>query len=227
MNHYGVDNFSVEEIEHCDKDEADDREKYWISYYQSANKDFGYNMTFGGGGGDTWTNNPHKEITSEKIRSANIGQKRSAEFSERLSKLKKGKYYIEIDTNKLIKLIEEGRSLDEICDEFGISYSTLMYRCRSILDKKIREYRTENFDRRPRTYTEETSRRMAELNRERWLGNKNPRYKAVDTEKLYDMILKHTSAEEMASFFWNIKAYSLCKNRSILWDESEKIKKGN
>lgn len=30
-------------------------------------------MTAGGGGGDTWTNNPHKEETAKKISEANKG----------------------------------------------------------------------------------------------------------------------------------------------------------
>ena len=31
-------------------------------------------MTTGGGGGDTWTNNPHKDITSQKISLNNKGK---------------------------------------------------------------------------------------------------------------------------------------------------------
>lgn len=46
MRKYGIDNFSVEEIEQCSTEELDDREQYWISFYDSYYQ--GYNMTIGG-----------------------------------------------------------------------------------------------------------------------------------------------------------------------------------
>ena len=49
---YGLENFSFEIIEELNKDLLNDREKYWISYYNSNNKNFGYNQT---DGGDTGT----------------------------------------------------------------------------------------------------------------------------------------------------------------------------
>ena len=45
---YGVDNFEIEEIEQCEKDQLNDREKYWIKYYDSYEN--GYNLTRGGDG---------------------------------------------------------------------------------------------------------------------------------------------------------------------------------
>lgn len=48
MRKYGLDNFSFEIVEECDKSQLNEREIYWISYYQSNNPDFGYNLTKGG-----------------------------------------------------------------------------------------------------------------------------------------------------------------------------------
>ena len=45
---YGVENFEWEVIEKCKKSELDERESYWIEYYDSFNK--GYNCTRGGEG---------------------------------------------------------------------------------------------------------------------------------------------------------------------------------
>ena len=45
---YGVENFEWEVIEQCKKSELDERESYWIEYYDSFNK--GYNRTKGGDG---------------------------------------------------------------------------------------------------------------------------------------------------------------------------------
>lgn len=48
MNKYGVEHFSVVEIEQCDDNEANARESYWIQYYDSYKN--GYNATLGGEG---------------------------------------------------------------------------------------------------------------------------------------------------------------------------------
>lgn len=46
LQKYGIDNFMFEILEECPKDELDEREKYWIKYYNSYFT--GYNMTLGG-----------------------------------------------------------------------------------------------------------------------------------------------------------------------------------
>lgn len=49
ISKYGVDNFSIEEIEECDNTVLDEREIYWINYFDAYRN--GYNCTEGGGGG--------------------------------------------------------------------------------------------------------------------------------------------------------------------------------
>ena len=46
MKNYGPENFSIEKIEETEN--LDEREIYWIQYYDSFNN--GYNMTLGGKG---------------------------------------------------------------------------------------------------------------------------------------------------------------------------------
>lgn len=48
MQKYGIQNFSLTILEECDKQQLDDRERYWISYYKSNEKQFGYNVLLGG-----------------------------------------------------------------------------------------------------------------------------------------------------------------------------------
>lgn len=48
---YGKENFIIELIEEVEQDKLDEREVYWISYYDSYNK--GYNCTLGGQNGAT------------------------------------------------------------------------------------------------------------------------------------------------------------------------------
>jgi group I intron endonuclease len=48
MNKYGIENFEIEELEKCEVEESEEREKYWIKYYDSYKN--GYNATSGGDG---------------------------------------------------------------------------------------------------------------------------------------------------------------------------------
>lgn len=55
MKHYGVDNFSVEELDKSDdRDELCEKERYWIKYLNSQDSNIGYNIADGGNGGCTW-----------------------------------------------------------------------------------------------------------------------------------------------------------------------------
>ena len=48
---YGVDNFNFEVIEECLPEELNDKEQYWIQYYNSyIQNNCGYNLTYGGDG---------------------------------------------------------------------------------------------------------------------------------------------------------------------------------
>lgn len=72
---YGKENFIIEEIEVCNSlEQLNEREIYWIKELNSKIPN-GYNMTDGGEGADTFTNNPNKEIIRKKIRDKLIGKK--------------------------------------------------------------------------------------------------------------------------------------------------------
>lgn len=49
LNKYGIDNFTIEELEQCENSVIDEREIYWIKFYNSYGE--GYNCTGGGEGG--------------------------------------------------------------------------------------------------------------------------------------------------------------------------------
>lgn len=50
MRDLGFENFKFEIIEQCDKESLNDREVYWIKYYNSNNSEIGYNKNNGGNG---------------------------------------------------------------------------------------------------------------------------------------------------------------------------------
>lgn len=116
-NKYGEKNFKFEILKECHIDDLNDNEEYFIRYYSSNNRKYGYNKTIGGDGGDTFTNNIRKEEIREKqskalkgrtpwnkdkhncfdecaiqkISSANTGKKRTLEQRQNISNAVKGK----------------------------------------------------------------------------------------------------------------------------------------
>lgn len=63
MNHYGVENFHIEHLEITTVKDADEREIFWIAKLGTRSP-IGYNMTKGGGGGDTLASWPAEKKTA-------------------------------------------------------------------------------------------------------------------------------------------------------------------
>lgn len=85
---YGLDNFKKETIEICNNlEQLNEREKFWIKELNAINE--GYNISLGGDGGDTISNNPRKsEITkihSDKMKLETYNKKKGT----KIIKLKK------------------------------------------------------------------------------------------------------------------------------------------
>ena len=92
MYEYGVEKFSFKIIEQCSVREVDDRERFWISYYDSCNPEKGYNKETGGklAKKNILTEEEKKKIysaeRSEKIRQKLKGRKLSEEHKAATSK---------------------------------------------------------------------------------------------------------------------------------------------
>jgi hypothetical protein len=73
---YGKENFKKEILEECNSNnELCEKEKYWINYYNSTDLNIGYNISKGGDGGDTLSNNPNIDIIKSKISRVRKGKK--------------------------------------------------------------------------------------------------------------------------------------------------------
>jgi hypothetical protein len=100
---YGLENFSKEVIDTADnKEELAGKEKYWISEYNSIDKNIGYNISKGGDGGDTISWNPNRDLINKKVSESSFtkgktyeeayGIEKSLEYKRKLSEaLKKRK----------------------------------------------------------------------------------------------------------------------------------------
>lgn len=85
---YGLNNFELSLIEICNsQEELDIREKYWINYYKSNNKNFGYNIESGGKDGRKGIK--LTEIHKQKLLEANLGKPRKESTKNTLKKIHK------------------------------------------------------------------------------------------------------------------------------------------
>lgn len=98
ISKYGWDN-----IEHIviyndlTEDEAKELEQRFIQWYDTANPNYGYNISLGGDGSN------HSEETKKKISEANKGKRHTEETKKKLSESHKGK----VSPRKGVKLSEE------------------------------------------------------------------------------------------------------------------------
>lgn len=122
---YSIQNFTIEKIQECDNSILDQREKYWISFFNSTNPKKGYNMTLGGQGGNTWILNPHKIQTGEKIRASYLQDK-----------------YIPITKENLQNDLKNNLSYSDMMQKYHCSSVTLAKRFRYFFNgKSLKEIR--------------------------------------------------------------------------------------
>lgn len=124
---YGKENFSFSIIQECSIEELNERQKYWISYYNSFFE--GYNLTFGGDGAGNKLNKEkiiniisdlentsltqkeianNRDISEQMVQGINTGRywKHDRQYPIRKPKIKKKNYCIdcgEIITSKAIR----------------------------------------------------------------------------------------------------------------------------
>lgn len=87
--------FIIELIEELDnQEEANNREIYWINYYDSINNGYNSKSTIGKCGGDTLTNNPNMKEISKKISESKLGDKNPMRINGGLKGEKNGMFGI-------------------------------------------------------------------------------------------------------------------------------------
>lgn len=85
---YGKENFKKEILEYCNNTvELNEKEKFWINFYDSRNVEIGYNLAEGGDGGRTVKQEWKKGKKYEEV----YGIEKTKEIKEKFSKLRKNK----------------------------------------------------------------------------------------------------------------------------------------
>lgn len=62
-NKYGESNFKFYILELCNEKELDEKEIYWIEYYNAVDREFGYNLKTGGSGGCKFTDEVREHLS--------------------------------------------------------------------------------------------------------------------------------------------------------------------
>ena len=202
MRKYGVENFIQEIIEECDDSIVNDREKFWIKQYNSTDKNIGYNKSFGGEGGDTWTLNDHKKETSEKLSMKLKGHSVNYEAIKREADKRRGTHLTDEQKHKLsqtlIKKYQNGeltvsqKFIDNRHDRTGEHHTDDARR-------KISEFRKGKT--LEELYGEEKAKIILDKYRQRMLGKNNPLYVDINIENIVDMIKQGYTNLEVADYF--------------------------
>ena len=121
INKYGIDNFSFEIIEECSKEALDEREQFWIKYYNSYKN--GYNQTIGGQGA--------------KCCGSSLNYKQVETIREELRKTCKTNIEIANEYDELYQLLKDnngnlykmdGNAIRKWCISYGIPFHSKDYR---------------------------------------------------------------------------------------------------
>ena len=117
--------FEFKVLELCEKQELDDKEKYWISFFESDKRSNGYNIESGGHDGNTWNDdarerrsgygNPmfgknHTKVAVEKIRNKNRGR---------------NNILIDSQVSDIKQRLADGESETALADEYKVKTSTI------------------------------------------------------------------------------------------------------
>lgn len=139
LRKYGIENFQFEVIEECQQEDLDEREIYWISYFDTFNNR--YNSTIGR------QNYPLDKLSKEEaneiknaLKSGKLSfleiQKKYSLLGNTLSQINNGKMFF--DENEEYPLLPTTKSPNHcvICGvEIG-HYSTLCNKCKGVLQRK-------------------------------------------------------------------------------------------
>ena len=108
MNKYGIEHFSIKQLEECDYSIVDDRENYWINKLDTYHN--GYNATLGGDGKTLYN---YKELANKYLELQN--QKETAEY-----------FNCDVDTIK------------KACNNYNIKIKTGQQHTKEKYSKKVR-----------------------------------------------------------------------------------------
>lgn len=171
---HGWENFKTEVLEWCQsREELNEREKYWISYYDAVNSPDFYNIAPGGECGPIYLGElngmygrHHTEESKEKMRNARQGKSMSKESIEKISKATSGEnhhLYGKHHTEESKEKMRQAKLGKKMSEEFCKLRSSMMLGPGNVMYG--------------RHHTEEARRKMSEASANREISDEEIRYR--------------------------------------------------
>lgn len=145
---YGIENFTKIIIEQCPDNDVNNREIYWINFYQSTNDCIGYNISRGGtGGAHYWATlteeerKQHNQKISQAKKGKTIGprslatrKKQSENFNRSpdvLARRAASKRKIYTCVDHLNEKIFVTKNLQQFCNEKNLNFGSMKHNART------------------------------------------------------------------------------------------------
>lgn len=196
MRRYGVDQFVMSVVEECEDAIVNDREKYWISHFNSMDREFGYNRTSGGDGGNTWELNQHKDATRELLSRKLKGHAVNREAILQNAEKRRGAKLPEEQKIQISKTLKEGYSSGRIEVNVPPHYDRTGSKHTDAVKAKLslchlgKSYET--------MFGVETAAKLKLLRQESFTGSKNPNHRAATTDDIVRLIKSGYKNNEIA-----------------------------
>jgi len=228
MNKHGLENFEISCLDQTeDSEKINEMESWFIYILKSNNPNNGYNMTLGGDGGNTISGFSedrmveYKKKLSESIR----GYKHSEETKMRLSEIRKGSTLEDSVKEKISMTLKDKIS----SGEFKPDTSGLMRGQKIGFEHKDSTKKKMSNNRKGKKYEEiygeELARDLRMRKSNNWIGEKNPNFKNIMIDELYDMLVAGTSTRDLAIKYNVTEQTIINKSKKFFNNKPEEIRK--
>lgn len=173
FNKYGENSFVFSILEYCSsKDELNEREKYWISFYDTTNRSKGYNLTTGGDANTEFTIERRMNISNSLKGNKHpmYGKHHSKETRKKMSKSRKGerngmygKHHSK-ETKQKISKAHKGKNNGLFGENHPMYGKSLSEETRNKISDAIKG---ENHPMYGKHHSEEVKRKISEINKGR------------------------------------------------------------
>ena len=183
---YGEDNFTMEVIEECPEERADEREVFWIMFYDATNSEYGYNETPGGIGCIDYLAEHRKTEFSEKLSKALKGRSVSFAVREKLSEMFRGREISQDQRKKISETLKEGYASGRIKINPPPGYDMTGFKHSDESKKKMSDAR------KGKTYEEiygyDKAQQLKEIRAQQRTGSRNPNYVDISASQIIELI---------------------------------------
>lgn len=150
INKYGEENFRFEIIDTaCTQKELDEKEIYWISYYQSNNKEKGYNLDSGGKSGGVKSEETKRKIgqtTKEKWKNEEIAKRMMEGLRKGTETVKKNKKLFQFQCPVCGKILYESYYQVKNRKHCSLKCAAASGSCKKGLEQSIINIRERNIE---------------------------------------------------------------------------------